>query len=191
MWQFVLKGKEEKGWSGGGGSADTGDAFLRYHCKLDTLRIFQSLIELCPASHWGERSSVFAVDSSAFQPKSFASVRRNGPKEHGASFLYDSAFFIAYLYNGFTVNLVGDRIATRLCRLLEIRISILLPFRSLWCTAYFDVENCVLLRLQMFMGTFGKISGSIINDIPFYVPWRLSYSSFAEDLRYWWRQPEY
>lgn len=57
--------------------------------------------------------------------------RGNGPKEHGASFLYDSAFFIAYLYNGFTVNLVGDRIATRLCRLLEIRISILLPFRSL------------------------------------------------------------
>ena len=34
---------------GGGGSADTrDDAFLRYHCKLDTLRIFQSLIELCP-----------------------------------------------------------------------------------------------------------------------------------------------
>lgn len=97
MWQFVLKGKKGKGWSGGGGSADTGDAFLRYHCKLDTLRIFQSLIELCPASHWRERSSVFAVDRSAFQPKSFASAEETGQRNTGPAF-YTTLLFSSLIY---------------------------------------------------------------------------------------------
>lgn len=105
---------ERKGWivyGGIGGAAVSLTQATRSFAGTivrDTLRIFQSLIELCPGKGkqciCGRQAGLGSPRLAAFRRLPLLREKGSGKRIS----IENDCFFFAYLYNGFTVNLAGD-----------------------------------------------------------------------------------